>query len=156
VTHSIFVKGTPGANCLTYGTPDAIVSHGYNLSDDPSCSAFLVERGDVNDAAAGQSPDGLQNNGGPTQTIALLASSPAVDAVPLDACTDADGHLPADQRGILRPQAAACDIGPFEPIFDRTTLMLAPPAPYSLWIGSHGPFAFAATISGSAAADRCF
>jgi hypothetical protein len=147
VTRSILAKGTPGANCLTYGTPDAIVSRGYNLSDDPSCGAFFVESGDLNDTAAGQSPHGLQNNGGPTQTIALLASSPAVDAVPLDGCTDADGHLLADQRGILRPQAAACDIGPFELVFDRTTLVLALPTPSSLWVGSPGPFLFAATMT---------
>jgi len=49
----------------------------------------------------------LADNGGPTLTHALLAGSPAIDA--------AGGSCPAtDQRGITRPQGAACDIGSFE------------------------------------------
>jgi hypothetical protein len=40
---------------------------------------------------------GLTSNGGPTQTIALPATSPAFDAMPTSAC-------PAtDQRGFTRP-----------------------------------------------------
>jgi hypothetical protein len=51
----------------------------------------------------------LQNNGGPTQTHALLAGSPAIDAV-----TSGCPPPPTDQRGVLRPQGAACDIGAYE------------------------------------------
>jgi hypothetical protein len=51
----------------------------------------------------------LANNGGPTQTHALVSGSPALDAAP------ADGDCPAaDQRGVARPQGASCDIGSFE------------------------------------------
>lgn len=52
----------------------------------------------------------LKSNGGPTKTRALKVGSPAVDAVPsLDpACSG------TDQRGVSRPQGAACDIGAFE------------------------------------------
>ena len=51
----------------------------------------------------------LANNGGPTLTHALVTGSPAVDASP------ANGDCqPTDQRGITRPQGAACDIGAFE------------------------------------------
>ncbi|MGI8854357.1 MAG: choice-of-anchor Q domain-containing protein [Thermomicrobiales bacterium] len=49
----------------------------------------------------------LANNGGPTFTHALSQGSPAVDMGGA-AC------LPTDQRGIARPQGAACDIGAFE------------------------------------------
>ncbi|HEY8491420.1 MAG TPA: CSLREA domain-containing protein, partial [Dehalococcoidia bacterium] len=70
----------------------------------------------------------LQANGGPTQTHALSLGSPALDAVPAAQCTwDDDGDpgtanvpLPADQRGVPRPQdgngdgTAACDLGAFE------------------------------------------
>lgn len=50
----------------------------------------------------------LASNGGPTQTHALIAGSPAMDAVTAAGC-------PAtDQRGIGRPQGTACDIGAFE------------------------------------------
>jgi hypothetical protein len=90
-------------------------SDGYNLSDDSTCS-FLTQTGDQNNSTtAGLSPSGLQNNGGPTQTIALTSSSTAVDAIPLSACTDAFGNsVTTDQRGIARPQGPACDIGAFE------------------------------------------
>jgi hypothetical protein len=50
----------------------------------------------------------LQNNGGPTPTMALLAGSPALDAADPAAC------VPTDQRGVLRPQGPSCDIGAYE------------------------------------------
>jgi hypothetical protein len=52
----------------------------------------------------------LQNNGGPTQTMALNLGSAATDRVTpgTAAC------LPTDQRAIVRPQGPACDIGAFE------------------------------------------
>jgi hypothetical protein len=52
----------------------------------------------------------LQDNGGPTQTLALGAGSPAIDAVP---ATGASCPT-SDQRGVPRPQGAACDIGAYE------------------------------------------
>jgi Ca2+-binding RTX toxin-like protein len=48
----------------------------------------------------------LASNGGPTDTHALLAGSPALDA--------GAGCGSADQRGVPRPQGPACDIGAFE------------------------------------------
>jgi hypothetical protein len=50
----------------------------------------------------------LANNGGPTDTQALLAGSPALDAGNNSTC------LATDQRGVTRPQGPACDIGAFE------------------------------------------
>jgi|GEM_PF-2912971 len=50
----------------------------------------------------------LQNNGGFTETMALGASSPAIDA-------GNDMNCPAhDQRGFVRPQGNHCDIGAYE------------------------------------------
>jgi hypothetical protein len=55
------------------------------------------------------------NNGGPTPTNLPALNSPAVDAVPLGYCTDASGApVTTDQRGVSRPQGAACDIGSVE------------------------------------------
>jgi hypothetical protein len=51
----------------------------------------------------------LAANGGPTQTMALLAGSPAIDAIPVASCAVA-----TDQRGVSRPQGSGCDIGAFE------------------------------------------
>ena len=63
----------------------------------------------------GLDPRGLQNNGGPTQTIALLPTSPAVDHVPVSACTDSQGNkITTDQRGITRPRNADCNTGAYE------------------------------------------
>jgi CSLREA domain-containing protein len=52
----------------------------------------------------------LKDNGGPTATEAIAAGSPAVDGVP----STGAGCLAIDQRGVLRPAGAACDIGAFE------------------------------------------
>ncbi len=49
----------------------------------------------------------LADNGGPTQTHALVAGSPAIDFA--GAC-----GLATDQRGVARPQGTACDAGAFE------------------------------------------
>jgi hypothetical protein len=50
----------------------------------------------------------LADNGGPTDTMALLPGSPAIDAgVPVAGVT-------TDQRGVARPQGTAPDIGAFE------------------------------------------
>jgi hypothetical protein len=57
----------------------------------------------------------LQDNGGPTQTQALLDGSPAVDAGNSLGCTDQNlAVLGTDQRGVHRPIGAACDIGAYE------------------------------------------
>jgi hypothetical protein len=87
-------------------------SAGHNLADDATCADLLVRAGDLNSTPAGLDPAGLKNNGGPTETIALLATSPALDAVPLTACREP--IITIDQRGVPRPQGPACDIGAYE------------------------------------------
>jgi hypothetical protein len=52
----------------------------------------------------------LQDNSGPTKTMALGAGSAALDAVP----SNGAGCVATDQRGISRPQGLACDVGAFE------------------------------------------
>ncbi len=90
-------------------------SYGYNLIEDTTdCTINEIENGGTD--VIGQDPllGPLQDNGGPTETRALLDGSPAIDA---GSCTDIDGNLVADdQRGVTRPQpsAGACDIGAFE------------------------------------------
>jgi hypothetical protein len=88
----------------------SLVSRGDNIASDETCD--LTGPGDMTgDPVLGP----LADNGGPTLTMALLPGSPAIDAVPVEHCTDADGEpLLVDQRGTPRPQGAACDIGAFE------------------------------------------
>ena len=57
----------------------------------------------------------LQDNGGPTETHAVLPGSPAHDVIPAANCTDVGGNpVTTDQRGVARPQGTGCDIGAYE------------------------------------------
>ncbi|MBI4891789.1 MAG: hypothetical protein HY821_14280 [Acidobacteria bacterium] len=108
VMKNVIVANHSSGNCT--GT---LTSLGHNLSDDATC--LLAGPGDLSNVAAGLDPSGLQNNGGVTQTVALLPTSAAKDAVPLSYCTDDSGAaVPADERGMTRPQGPSCDIGSFE------------------------------------------
>ena len=81
-----------------------ITSAGGNIGTDGSCN--LIAAGDQ--PATAPLLGALDDNGGPTQTHALLGGSPAIDAAGAAAC-------PAtDQRGVSRPQGAACDAGAYE------------------------------------------
>lgn len=95
-----------------------MTSHGYNLSSDGTCN--FNGPGDLNNT----NPllGSLQNNGGPTNTMALPSGSPAVDAGNPIGCTDSFGHLlKTDQRGKPRPDledTGGCDMGAFERLSD--------------------------------------
>ena len=81
-----------------------------NLVTDTSCgsgSPFLVGASPTTTGAL--ELGALQDNGGPTQTVALGGGSSALDVVPSNVCPVA-----TDQRGVPRPQGAACDAGAFE------------------------------------------
>lgn len=57
----------------------------------------------------------LGDNGGATQTHALLTGSAAIDAGNIGGCTDELGLvLKRDQRGVKRPYGPRCDLGAFE------------------------------------------
>ncbi len=98
--NTIVANSSSGGNCA-----GSITSLGHNLSSDATCA--FAGPGDLNNTNPLLGP--LANNGGPTETHALLAGSPAIDAVPLASCT-----VSTDQRGVSRPQGAACDIGAYE------------------------------------------
>ena len=138
VKDTILANG-PG-NCYLTGS---YISSGYNISDDTTCSGFLNNTGDLNNTPAGLDPNGLQNNGGPTQTIALLSISPAINAIPVGVggfCTAADGVTPVstDQRGVSRPQGTGCDIGAFELTHSTALLTIAKYQTTGLALGQQG------------------
>jgi hypothetical protein len=85
----------------------ALNSAGHNLVQNlEGCALNDTQDSDILNQAADLGP--LGDNGGPTLTNALLAASPAIDAGSPTTC-------PAtDQRGMPRPQGAACDIGAYE------------------------------------------
>ncbi|MBI4672359.1 MAG: hypothetical protein HY741_11940 [Chloroflexi bacterium] len=86
-------------------------SQGYNLVGNNTDCTFAAQTGDL--VGASSTPidarlNALADNGGPTQTHALMTDSPALDA-------GTDTGCPAtDQRGVARPQGLACDIGAYE------------------------------------------
>jgi len=94
----------------------SITDAGYNISDDSSCGFSSPS---VNHSTTLHlDPAGLQNNGGPTKTIALELDSEAVDFIPVANCTDQSAvPLTTDQRGLPRPDFGNprfCDAGAFE------------------------------------------
>jgi hypothetical protein len=104
-------------NCFA---PGILISNGYNLSSDDSCKFSSV--GDMINTDPKLGP--LQNNGGPTETMALQCMSPAINAGNPAGCTDGHGHLlHTDQRGDKRPGDPAlttgCDIGAYEVQFPK-------------------------------------
>jgi len=109
VLQNSIVANNLGGNCS-----GSLTSRGYNLSSDASCT--FNGTGDLNDT----DPDlgHLQNNGGPTRTMALLQGSPAIDSGNPGGCTDNRGHLlETDQRGKPRPDkedSGGCDRGAYE------------------------------------------
>ncbi|HSH04471.1 MAG TPA: choice-of-anchor Q domain-containing protein [Anaerolineae bacterium] len=81
-----------------------LTSHGHNLSHDTTCPLYSYGDQPATDPQLAT----LANNGGPTETNALLTGSPAIN---LGFCA---GHQQVDQRNISRPLGLACDIGAYE------------------------------------------
>ena len=110
LTNSIVALNDP-TDCGGNGTFN---SNGFNLDSDNTCD--LTELTDWPGRTANLGP--LQDNGGPTETYALLAGSPAINAGNNTACGQAapTGSAPFDQRGsgFDRISDGICDIGAFE------------------------------------------
>lgn len=101
---------TSDGNCAFNG--GVIVSRGYNAEDANQCMLNPL-LGDQVGAVLDLGP--LGNYGGPTQTVALLAGSAAIDKGDPAGCTGVEGELlTTDQRGVARPQNGRCDVGAFE------------------------------------------
>ena len=83
-----------------------VTSLGHNLVGDTTGASGFGADGDVLGHAPLLAP--LADNGGPTQTHALLRGSLAFDAAKTTSAPT------VDQRGVSRPQGAAADIGAFE------------------------------------------
>lgn len=98
-----------------------ISSQGHNLIQDPS-QGIGFDSSDLLTVDPLLDPNGLQDNGGPTQTIALLSGSPAIDAGDNTGATDFDQRGDGYPRvvGIVDPNNPVIDIGAFEVQSDGT------------------------------------
>jgi large repetitive protein len=105
LTSTILTEAVVGGGCAGV----AVTSGGGNIDNDGCALAGPGDRSGI-DPLLGP----LQDNGGPTETLALLPGSPAIDTGNAGACPG------IDQRGSGRPTdgdkdgSAACDVGAFE------------------------------------------
>jgi hypothetical protein len=115
--------GPPGAGGDIFGGAPGMASP-LNIANTimvggsvPACTGFITNGGHNVFADGCLGPPGpnpllgaLQDNGGLTETMALLPGSPAIDLVPTLAA-----QCPAtDERGVSRPGGGACDAGAYE------------------------------------------
>src|SRR5207302_1659598 len=84
IGNTILKTGVSGENI--FNNSGTVTSLGYNLSNDAAGGdgttgpgGFLNATGDQRNTDPLLDPAGLQNNGGPTRTIALQPGSPAID-----------------------------------------------------------------------------
>jgi CSLREA domain-containing protein len=109
-TYIATIFDNAGPNVTNFG--GTVTSLGHNLSSDDTGN--LTATGDLPDTNPSLNPLGA--NGGPTPTMPLRASSPAINA------GVAIPGINTDQRGITRPQGATPDIGAFERSATAATL----------------------------------
>lgn len=119
--NSIIAGNTDASPPPAAVTPDCsatVNSHGYNLiGNDTGCTVAVGPGDKVGTGAAPIDPAlrPLANNGGPTPTHALLATSLArIGGSPTAPGGHGDACTAGDQRGVPRPQGARCDMGAYE------------------------------------------
>jgi len=103
--NTILANSTSSADCYNVSASGVIGTNINNLIE-----TNAVSPNPCGSPAFAEDPKlaPLANKGGPTQTLALLAGSPAINAGQGPDC-------PAtDQRGVTRPQGENCDIGSYE------------------------------------------
>ncbi|MFL6275670.1 MAG: HYR domain-containing protein [Blastocatellia bacterium] len=108
IKNSIVANNPSGGDCFNLGTFNA---SGVNFTTNGTCPGFTQVPAT---GPGGLNLGPLADNGGRTQTHALLPGSVAIDAAP--DCTPLNSKTPleTDQRGIFRPQGSACDVGSYE------------------------------------------
>jgi uncharacterized repeat protein (TIGR02543 family) len=131
VATGLIMANLPAAqNCAlnsgtgAFGANDSLSVPGANLESGAGCH---LRTSDLSSTDPLLAP--LANNGGPTQTRALLPGSPGVDKY-----TGADCPS-TDQRAYKRPAGLACDIGAFEQSSVRDVKVDSPPRPLQTVIG---------------------
>jgi hypothetical protein len=124
LNHSIVSGNTSTGTGNEVWNNDTVNADDYNLFGDssetdaqafdgfaPTVPTDINATSDGTNTALGDILDPLADNGGPTETHALVPGSPAIDYIPTGQC-----NVATDQRGVPRPQPTGgnCDVGAFE------------------------------------------
>jgi CSLREA domain-containing protein len=106
--NTLIANSPSGGDCINEVGSGTINVNDHNLIEGNGETCGLING--AGGSLIGVDPllGSLANNGGDTQTFALLPGSPALNAGNNTTC------LSTDQRGIVRPQGTACDIGAYE------------------------------------------
>jgi hypothetical protein len=143
-----------GGDCASFA-PATFTDNGYNVDDDGSCGFSSANGSLSEDTGLRLGP--LQDNGGPTETMALGPASSAFELVPAASCTVA-----TDQRGDPRPGVSGqnCDAGAYEyqgtgtgTTYFVTSVTVAPPSCASAANDASSPFTTVAAALSCAAGD---
>jgi len=143
LSNTLIANSPTGGDCFADG--GSVVTNDHNLMQSTlvtqTCGLVNGEDGSLIGVDPLLGP--LADNGGSTQTFALLPGSPAIDAGNDAAC------LPTDQRGLSRPQGVQCDIGAFEK--EQPTLWLAKWVTPAVDAPYHGAVAYTLVLSNTGA-----
>jgi uncharacterized repeat protein (TIGR01451 family) len=151
VQNSIFTDNSSNDGSADCGSQ--LASEGYNTfasADNAGCDPNGIPAGDSpNDSTDDPLLGPLADNGGPTQTYALLEGSPAIDGGNPAGCEDGQGDpLTTDQRGFVRPAGPQCDIGAvemavtdlsIEKTADGSSFIVGDEIVYSITVSNDGP-----------------
>ncbi|MEO8392024.1 MAG: choice-of-anchor Q domain-containing protein, partial [Chloroflexota bacterium] len=128
LNNTIVAKSTNGIDCYIYS---GTVTVNHSLISDGSCGVGTGPSY-TNGNLSGDpllDPAGLANNGGPTQTIALQASSPAINAGSNALALDPSSNpLQYDQRGAGYPRiiGGTVDMGAYEAAITAPHITMQP------------------------------
>lgn len=117
ITNSV-ITGSP--NACSWGSEISVTTNRSNFVNDGTC-----DENAFNNITGDPMLGPLQDNGGPTQTHAILMDSPLIDAGHSESCV-LNNLFSRDQTGVARSLDgdgdlnAICDIGAFE--YDATTV----------------------------------
>lgn len=107
---NVVIANSPsGGDCENYYNYPTVNATNSLIEDGLGC----INGTNLNNLTGDPNLGSLADNGGPTQTMALLSGSPAIDAGDSTTCAAAPVNG-RDQRGVSRPQGTQCDIGAYE------------------------------------------
>lgn len=146
IGNTILASATSGKTCN-----GSLQSSGGNLASDGSCS--LSGPGDQANANPGLGL--LTNNGGPTQTLALLPGSPAIDKASNATCQGIDQRSEPRPRDGNADGTATCDVGAYEAATSTAPpVNCTPRPPVTVTSKQSGPGALSVTVAATGTDTR--